>query len=170
MGDALLCGKERKLEQPPTAEAGLIPLGTLAYRPQPSPVSIDKQHDGARRGHGRAPHALTRCGVRLGLLGDMTYMDSTLPSSEGHPKYQYNPCAGGKAPLAAGAGERQVLHRARECALACAADPASTPPRLLAAAVLFLGCAADGEQLLQGFLLGSRVSWQHRCAGLPGSL
>ena len=77
------------------------------------------------------------------------------------------PCAGGKAPLAAGAGERQALHRAAECALACAGSPAAAPPRLLAAAVLFLGCAADGEQVFQGsraFLV------QHRCVRLLRSL
>ena len=73
--------------------------------------------------------------------------------------------AGGKAPLAAGAGERQALRRAVECALVCAADAAAAPPRLLAAAVLFLGCAADGEQPWSS---GLRTRC-HACSPRPSS-
>ena len=114
-----------------------------------------------------------RCNVRAGVLGTMTHVDTT--TQVHFTLTLQKKCAGGKAPLAAGATERQALHRAAECAVACAADPgnpAAAPPRLLAAAVLFLGCAADGNQPLTGFQ-GFRVSWQHaaparRRRPLPG--
>ena len=54
--------------------------------------------------------------------------------------------AGGTAAQASGALDRQALHRAIESALGCTGEGAAAPPRLLAAAILFLGCAADGAQ------------------------
>jgi len=50
--------------------------------------------------------------------------------------------------MAAGAGAAQqgLLRRAFDAALGAAAEGAGAPPRLLSAAVLFLGCAADGAR------------------------
>jgi len=50
--------------------------------------------------------------------------------------------------MAAGAGAAQqgLLRRAFDVALGAAAEGAGAPPRLLSAAVLFLGCAADGAR------------------------
>ncbi|KAK9841030.1 hypothetical protein WJX81_006565 [Elliptochloris bilobata] len=67
----------------------------------------------------------------------------------------------GKAMPATGAAERQALRRAVECALACAAQGAAAPPRLLAAAILFLGCAAEAFSETEG---------ARACAAVAGAL